>query len=245
MPVNTSFSGKHISILGDSISTLKGYLPPYCKAFYMQNPQADCSGIARPEDTWWMQVILALQGDLCVNNSYSGSLVCGMDFPSATHLLRCGELHCNQGSYYFPVQDGEFRRTLCKQPVLPDVVLIAVGTNDWIFCSDLHRNSEKKMNFGYAYALLLKKIRQKYPECTIICSTLFQENSAVPNALHPITAYNEIIRQAAAAQGCILADIANGSEFVETIDGIHPTYQGMHTLAKLWIQSLSGQIEVL
>ena len=44
MPVNNIFSGKHISIIGDSISTLKGYLPSYCKAFYMQNPYADCSG---------------------------------------------------------------------------------------------------------------------------------------------------------------------------------------------------------
>ncbi len=239
MPVTSKFSGKHFSIIGDSISTLKGYLPPYCKAFYLQNPHADCSGISRPDDTWWVQVITALQGNLCVNNSYSGSLVCGMDFPAATHLLRYGELHCNPGAYWFPLIDGQFQRTLSKQAVCPDVILIAMGTNDWIFCSDLSENPENKLNFDYAYRILVQKTRKKYPDAEIICSTLFQQDSAVPHAAHPISAYNEIIRRTAAEESCILADVAAYEDDVETIDGIHPTYQGMHILAERWLRCLS------
>lgn len=240
MSVTSPYAGKRFSIIGDSISTLKGFLPPYCKAFYMQNPRADCSGIARTEDTWWAQVISALQGDLCVNNSYSGGLVCGMDFPAATHLLRCGELHCNPGAYWYPLVDGQFHRTLSGEIVQPDVVLIAIGTNDWLFRSDLHDHAEPKMNFGYAYPLLLQKIQKKYPDALIVCSTLFQDNTVVPNAMHPVTAYNDIIRQAALEQDCLLAELAEHDQFIETIDGIHPTYQGMHTLAQLWIRAMSA-----
>lgn len=240
MPVNNIFSGKHISIIGDSISTLKGYLPSYCKAFYMQNPHADCSGISRPEDTWWMQVISALGGDLCVNNSYSGSLVCGMDFPAGTHLLRCNELHCNAGSYWFSMHKGTMQRTLCTAQVLPEVILVYMGTNDWIFRSAIDGEPENKMNFRFAYNQMLHKIRSKYPESTVVCTTLFQENEAVPDARHPISAYNEVIRSLAAENGCLLSDPAAHDAFVETIDGIHPTYQGMHTLAELWLAGFAG-----
>lgn len=241
MPVNNIFSGKHISIIGDSISTLKGYLPSYCKAFYMQNPAADCSGISRAEDTWWMRVISALGGDLCVNNSYSGSLVCGMDFPAATHLLRCNELHCNAGSYWFSMQNGSMQRTLCTAQVVPDAILVYMGTNDWIFRSPIDGAPENKMNFRFAYHQMLRKIRTKYPESTVICTTLFQEDAAVPDALHPIGAYNQVIREAAAENGCLLSDIAEQDTFIETIDGIHPTYQGMHTLAELWLAGFAEQ----
>lgn len=237
MPENTFFNGKYFSIIGDSISTLKGYLPPYCKAFYMQNPQADCSGISRPEDTWWMQVITAYEGNLCVNNSYSGSLVCGMDFPSATHLLRHSELHCNIGSYWFSCQTGHMNRTLCKTLIQPDVIIVYVGTNDWVFRSEIN-DAEDKMNFRYAYALLLRKLQKKYPNARIICTTLFQSDDAVPDALHPIAEYNAVIRQSANNCGCMLADIAAYDAFVETIDGIHPTYQGMRTISELFLKSI-------
>ncbi len=241
MPANTQFHGKTFSILGDSISTLKGYLPPYCKAFYMQNPHADCSGVARPEDTWWMQVISALQGNLCVNNSFSGSLVSGIEFPCATHLLRCSELHCGTGSYWFSLENGIAERILCRSPLLPEIILIYMGTNDWIFRSPLDGAADRRDSFRSAYDILLYKIRRKYPDSRIVCATLFQKDDAVPDALHPIAAYNDVIRKLAGQHGCILADIAAYDADVETIDGIHPTYQGMHTLSDLWLRSLTNQ----
>lgn len=228
---------KHFSILGDSISTLKGFLPPYCKAFYMQNPAADCSGISRAGDTWWMQVISALHGDLCVNNSYSGSLVCGMDFPAATHLLRCNELHCNAGSYWYSMERGEMKRTLCSTMVIPDVILVFLGANDWIFGSAINEAFERKMNFSFAYHQLLEKLQRKYPQAQIVCATLFQRNEVISDARHPVSAYNQVIREATAEAGCLLADLAAFDESVETIDGIHPTYQGMRTIAELWLKS--------
>ncbi len=236
MSEHNTFSGKHISIIGDSISTLKGYLPSYCKAFYMQNPRADCSGVARAEDTWWMRVINAFGAELCVNNSYSGSLVCGMDFPASTHLLRCNELHCNAGSSRFIAsQFGAMQQIFCNSLIMPDMILVYMGTNDWIFRSCIDSADDNKMNFRYSYDLMLRKVRRRYPEAAVICTTLFQEDAAVPDARHPIAAYNEVIREAAARNGCGLSDLAAQKGSIETIDGIHPTYQGMHTLARLWL----------
>lgn len=228
---------KYISILGDSISTLKGYLPSYCKSYYMQNPAADCSGISHPWDTWWIQVISALHGELCVNNSYSGSLVCGMDFPSATHLLRCNELHCSAGSYWYAMERGIIRRTLSTSLIMPDMIIVFLGANDWIFHSAIDEETEQKLNFRFAYRQVLEKLQRRYPDAVILCTTLFQKESVIANPRHPLAAYNQVIRELAAEQGCLLADIAQYAEEIETIDGIHPTYQGMHAIYELWLRS--------
>ncbi len=232
-------AGSSFSILGDSISTLKGYLPNYCKSFYLQNPLSVCSGISRPMDTWWARVISHFRGTLCVNNSYSGCLVSGMEFPCATHLLRYGELHCNPGSYYFTFQDEALHHSLCTTKVIPDVILVFLGTNDWIFGAPIHSETENRMFFSTAYPYLLRKLRQTYPESRIICATLFQNNNAATDALYPIADYNTVIRQSAEEQGCLLAELAASHDEIETIDGIHPSYQGMYTLAELWIQSMN------
>lgn len=238
MPETNPFFGKTFSILGDSISTLRGYLPPFCKAFYMQNPAAVCSGISRPSDTWWAQVIEHFEGTLCINNSFSGSLVSGLGFPSATQMLRCGELHCNQGSYYYTLTDGKAGRKLAAKPLLPDVILIYMGTNDWLFRAPI--GGQSKVHFDYAYAFLLDKLQQKYPHSVIVCSTLFQKDEVAPDALHPISAYNEIIRHTAAASGCFVAELTAADTEPETIDGVHPTYQGMQVLSERWIQCMTA-----
>lgn len=73
--VEESFKGKIISILGDSISTFRGYIPVgdgrnlTHKAYYPQ------SYLTKVEDTWWHQLITDLGAKLGVNESWSGSFV--------------------------------------------------------------------------------------------------------------------------------------------------------------------------
>lgn len=236
-----SFFGKQFSIIGDSISTLQGYLPPFCKAFYMHNPHAIRSGISRPRDTWWAPVLQHFGGTLCVNNSYSGSLVCGYAFPAATHSLRCGELHATAGSYSYRFDASGNKRILCACDTKPDVILVALGTNDWIFRSPIGTMEKDKTYFDYAYGHLLRKLQRNYPDARIFCATLFQRPDAVQYPLHHISDYNQVIRHMAAAHHCGLVELANLEEVPETIDGIHPTYQGMHTLSKIWLEQLVSQ----
>ena len=58
---------KNFSVLGDSISTFQGY-SPWGAAHYSPDLGA-ATGVHTVEDTWWMQVIRALQGRLLSNLS--------------------------------------------------------------------------------------------------------------------------------------------------------------------------------
>lgn len=60
---------KNFSVLGDSISTFQGY-SPWGAAHYSPDLGA-ATGVHTVEDTWWMQVIRALQGRLLSNLSIS------------------------------------------------------------------------------------------------------------------------------------------------------------------------------
>ncbi len=66
---------RRISILGDSISTFAGYTPEEA-VFYDSYVQWE-TGVKSVEDTWWMQVIKALDGELGTNHSLAGSMVSG------------------------------------------------------------------------------------------------------------------------------------------------------------------------
>ena len=68
------YSGKYFSILGDSISTLKGYSYPLDAVFYDELNMLK-SDVTSVQKTWWWQVIDNLGGNLLVNNSFSGSMV--------------------------------------------------------------------------------------------------------------------------------------------------------------------------
>ncbi len=73
-----------ISILGDSISTYVGYNPYGYHVYYRDDRLYD-NDITSVNDTWWKQVIDAIGGELCINNSYSGSCVAGT-FESYFHI---------------------------------------------------------------------------------------------------------------------------------------------------------------
>lgn len=76
-----------VSILGDSISTYNGFNPHGYAVFYDEEMQKR-NGLNSVYDTWWAKVNQELRAYLCVNNSYSGSRVSGMDFPAGCCLER-------------------------------------------------------------------------------------------------------------------------------------------------------------
>ena len=58
------------SIMGDSISTYEGYNPFLYDVFYTEE-RAALAGLRSADDTWWMQVIHAFGGELCIINRVS------------------------------------------------------------------------------------------------------------------------------------------------------------------------------
>jgi len=89
--LNNKYTGKKISILGDSISTFEGYIPNNYKSFY----PASYGDVRSIFDTWWMQVINGLGAQLFINNAYGGSTVCNFDKFSTSNDNRLQTLSIN------------------------------------------------------------------------------------------------------------------------------------------------------
>ena len=207
---------KIFSILGDSISTFAGYTP--AEAVFYDIWTKKEAGIFQPEDTWWMQVIDGRGGTLGINNSYAGSLVSGHMATSGTSPKR---LHALDGKG------------------TPDVILIAMGMNDWAF-------SVLPEEFQFEYQKMLKDIKGLYPKSEIWCATLlrgymddthedlfFNADGCISQKI-----YSDIIRQVAEEAEVHVADLGKYGVEYETIDGVHPNKTGMKTLAELWLKEM-------
>ena len=82
--------GKYLSVLGDSISTFKNYVPAENSVFYDGNKH----GITDASKTWWGITMDELGMQLCVNNSWSGSRVTTTNGTAGAGCMdRCQNLH--------------------------------------------------------------------------------------------------------------------------------------------------------
>lgn len=212
---------KQISILGDSICRFEGFNAPGYYIYYNDKIQKE-NGISSVSDMWWYKVIDYLNGELCVNNSCAGSMVTGNDLFSATNDKRIEDLSTKAHT--------------------PDIVLVAMGFNDYGFGKDI-------ADFEINYSLMLDKLTVRYPEAEIICGTMAESFvSKRSTYLFPLTPennrlsqFNEVIRIVCKARGIRIADIA-GRERYETLDSVHPTVTGHNTLAHLWIDCLKSKL---
>ena len=232
---------KKFSIFGDSISTYEGSNPDNYNVFYNSEMKMR-TGIARETDTWWGRVIDFFDGKLLVNNSWSGSRVTKYpdavsDFPSGISLTRINSLSANG--------------------VLPDIIIVYLGTNDWGFGVPLSKTNDitdRKLCFDESYNYMLYNIKKIYPKAKVYCCTLSKTYSKehpdfiMPSAPYGITleAYNDIIRKAALKNGCHVVDIYGCNNPYDTIDGTHPNADGMKTISNNIIKEMlkSGEWNV-
>ena len=165
---------KNFSVLGDSISTFQGY-SPWGAAHYSPDLGA-ATGVHTVEDTWWMQVIRALQGRLLSNLSISGNTISTAGTMGGFPPRRIAQL----------TVDG----------VTPDHILLYAGLND----ANFYVPPE---GFLREYQQLLSRLRQTYPHAQISCGTLIL--GAVPGTqgslsclVQRLAPYNQAIRSAVA-----------------------------------------------
>lgn len=238
---NNPYYQKQFSILGDSISTLDGYIPEGYRCFY-SGENCNKSGVIEMRDTWWGKVIDFFGGELLVNNSWSGSRVTKLPdtesfFPSGCSDERTRRLHIND--------------------VEPEVIIIYLGINDFangvkIFYDSFETvlfTGEFPETFADAYELMLLNIRNGYPKAEIWCCTL---NTTCMTAnlsfefpynytgIH-IEEYNRIIVNIALSQDCKIIDLYDYNMPYDSIDGTHPNQSGMNTLATMIIRSIGGK----
>ncbi len=235
MQENKQYTGKRFSVLGDSISTLEGWNPAGYKLYYTGD-RADDADVHTPADTWWEQVIQTLGGSLLVNDAWSGSRVTrlpGADslFPSGCSRERTGNLHTPQEQ--------------------PDVIMIYLGINDWGFGASPQLSGSPSPDwvqncgsFDFAYDYMLCQLRGNYPDAEIWCCTLNESYvPRCPNFVFPqvykgshIESFNETIRRAGKANGCRVLDLYALHRPYASMEGTHPTRDGMRTLAENVLQ---------
>ena len=223
---------KKVSILGDSVSTFEGCNPQGYSVFYI-GYYMESNELTHPDQTWWSRVVRWLDAEVLMNDAYSGSRASGGVFPSAS----CEERLCN----------------LRVSDVTPDIIIVYIGFNDFGYGVPLRRKHRLQKpdlsNFEDAYAHLLHRLRELYPNAWLLCATLMltrlrgEPEWKTPEQLEGDTldAFNAVIRKHAQGERCVLADLAQTGMRYETLDGTHPTAEGHQTFADTWISCLMQQ----
>lgn len=146
------YTGKTLSILGDSISTFDGYIPEGNVTYY---PTGTVTTVS---DTWWYKLMTALGMTLNVNNSWSGSRVTTTGGDSSAG---CGARSEALGT-------------------TPDVIIVWMGIND--FNNEVALGTydgttaipETTTTFREAYGIMLNKILTAYKTSEVWVCTLPQ-----------------------------------------------------------------------
>jgi lysophospholipase L1-like esterase len=240
----TKMTQMSVSIMGDSISTFRGYIPDGYNVFF-----PDSGAVTDVNDTWWKQVADDLGLTLCANASSSASTCAGDSTSQTDPQVGCDDMRVSD----LAGAGGES----------PDIIIVYMGTNDFIECIPLGTNDGTAQvpegniqNFSDAYTLMLDKLQAKYPEAAIYCCTItaigtwgtdtpFVEFvNGVGDGLK-VPDYNAVIRQVAANKGATVIDLYNCGITVDnlqetTADGVHPTPLGMGYIADKVKESLAA-----
>lgn len=197
------FKGKRLSILGDSISTYRGVSNNGEDNLTIQhNP----SFYAEPfplEGTYWMRLIDELGMTLCVNNSWSGGNLSGMDNPDSG-VNRAKHLSKDSGEN-------------------PDAVIVFMGINDF------GRNVPVDV-FSRDYDQTLMTIGVKYPDAIVCCVNIPDRYADLKEKTE---CFNREISKAVekAGENFFVADLFgsrlnNDFYYMNTVDGLHPDEDG-------------------
>lgn len=135
------------SVLGDSISTFKGWIPLNYHWYYPRKG----NNVTSVDDTWWYKLKINLNWEIDVINSFSGSRI----------------TNTNQNR---PINSYFANPNRYNNIGNPDVLLIFGGVND--FGSDMNPPSLKLFKESYSY--LISQIKENYLKTTIIPFTPLQ-----------------------------------------------------------------------
>ena len=211
--------GKNISILGDSISTYRGASnDASSNATIASNPYFYMEPFPI-EATYWMRLIESLDMNLCVNNSWSGGNLSGINDSNsgvnrAKHLSR---------------ENGEN----------PNLIIVFMGLND------LGRGVDAFM-FASDYERTLDIIKSTYPDASVCCVNLPDRDIRLKKRAE---LFNNLIDEAVSKAGdnFFVADIFhsrlnNDFYYMNTVDGLHPDEDGMSIIAEIIETAIKSHI---
>lgn len=226
--------GKYVSIIGDSISTFKGWIPEGQPVFY----DGKKYGVTDAYKTWWNIAISELGMKLCVNNAWSGSRVTTTNGTAGAACMdRCQNLHTSEHE--------------------PDIIIVYIGINDFNRGVELGTYDgrspipETTTTFREAYGVMLDKILTRYQTARVFVATLpycdrnDDENGfpEINGAGVPLPDYNNAIRELADAFGLDIIELSKcGITFQNRKlylgDELHPNADGMKLVARKVVNTI-------
>ena len=240
-PVNAAetknYEGKIISILGDSISTFQGYIPEAdgvnLRHFYTYPSERLLDDA---NETWWMQVINQLGGQLGVNESWSGT----------------------RFSNYSSRNEQKVGKDVCMSSITriknlgsngtPDVILVYGGTNDVGNRVDLGVFKPEKAptevdldaimwdDFCKAFTAAIMRLQHFYPDAEIyIMLPTHTEYFGEAN----FTPYLNVMQEVCDHYGIETIDLRkSGINLNHLPDGVHPNEDGMDLITDEVIKNM-------
>lgn len=157
-------TGKKLSVMGDSISAFAGEIPAGYEAFY----NGSNAGVRNASYMWYNVLCRKLGMTKCVINGYSGSGVTQLE--DADHSTK------------IPMSSDQRCANLGSGDNMPDVILIAGGVNDYTYAQSaqsepLSWNTDNvpvlENNFTQAYACMIRKIQDNYPNAIVVAMSTF------------------------------------------------------------------------
>lgn len=229
--VNTTepgYNGLTVSILGDSISTLKGYIPSGNRARYVQTEAEAVNGLLYMsyENTWWGGLIEDLDMELGINQSWAGSRV------SNSLTTDSGDQGPNRAMVSMT------RLNQLDDNGTPDVILFYGGTNDigasvtvGTFDSSIELDTENTIfgNFADAYAMTILRMKYLYPNAEII--SLMPTYTSSYYTTTNLSKYNSVIAEICEYYNIKCIDLRESGITTSNLsDGIHPNVEGMNLI---------------
>lgn len=239
--------GKTISVMGDSISTFGGVSNnPDINSTIGSNAVYYKSGYYgfELEDTWWYQAAEMTGAEILVNNSWSGS---------TTYLPQKGEGSQGYRDRSVNLHDNSGRE--------PDIVAIYLGTNDFNTANGMYGSPatiqydklvaadgsyKDPESFCEAYALMLARIKHRYPNAEIFCFTILDRKDLKGNT-DRISYFNGFIKTIAEKSGAHVVDLFNDSgmsgsdlSYAAHIvdDYLHPSPAGMDAITDCFVSAI-------
>ena len=255
-PDSLTFAGKKLSILGDSISTFTNYSSG--TAANTTNSTIKSGAVyyngnygVTVNDTWWKQIADQMGMEILVNNSWSGS--CILTTRSGTvgaYVDRAVQLHDNTGD-----NAGEE----------PDIIAVYLGTNDFshfkstlgsyeqINFDSLISKSENQWSYAdpatasEAYAIMLHKMTERYPDAEVYCFTLLPRLNASASNVQLLEGFNSTIKKLADKYGAYVVDLYEDGGITKDSEcfspyiadnSVHPGLYGMDMITTTFASSL-------
>lgn len=221
--IKAQLKNKNISIFGDSISTCEGYtdnnnynttLSSNQSRYYATGNQGEATlQLDSVNETWWMQTINGLEGNLLVNNSWRGKKV-------TDSSSRATQLH-----------DDTTGNNPNNEIINPDIIIIMLGTND---C----QAGDSIYNIMTSYKAMIESIKSAYPNADIFVGSLlnYSTNSYIDTI-------NQNYQAMCQEFGLGYIDfyncgITSSNTSTYLFDSLHPNQAGFDLMSKVAIQSI-------